>query len=88
MTLIEAIKSGKGFKRPIWNCYVNANPNDEETFSIHSILANDYELEEKTVTITEAEFDEAYHAARYSDNKGFGSSYNDFLYTIKKRLGF
>jgi hypothetical protein len=43
MTLIEAVKSGKKYKRPEWK---NFYSNEEICFSGNDILADDYILEE------------------------------------------
>lgn len=49
------------------------------TVSFESIVLDDWEVQEKTITITESQFDEAYH------NLASGVEFRDKL---KQRLGF
>lgn len=61
MTLIEAIKSGKRIKRFKWDNYYTP---ESMHYSVESVLAEDYLIEEKTITITKSEFIELYHQAQ------------------------
>ena len=57
MTIIEAIKSGKRFKRKSWTGrdYIEANVASLD-LRIDALVADDWEVEEKQITITETEF--------------------------------
>ena len=61
MNILEAIKSGKRFRRPIWIIYYSANQEEFFELTDEDILATDWEVEEEDVkvTITAAEFDAA-----------------------------
>jgi hypothetical protein len=73
MTLIEAIKSGKKFKRAMHTpiMWVSANP-VRLTLDVRDILADDWEVEEKKVTITRADFDSACERAEKKNVNKFG----------------
>jgi hypothetical protein len=60
MNIIDAVKSGKKFKRPgyIWTSSENLN-RDYLRLTKDDILATDWEIEERKIEITETEFDEA-----------------------------
>lgn len=63
MNIIEAVKSGKPFKRP---GYVNwSSPDAAIEVMPHEILATDWEIEERKIEITESEFDEAVEDIKY-----------------------
>lgn len=93
MTLQEAIKSGKRFRRRGalgWNAATppqTAAPNQQiPVYSLlgREILADDWEVEEKQVTITESHFESAISRAF--------SRYNpphicEYLIQLKKELG-
>jgi hypothetical protein len=87
MNLIEAVKSGKPFRRKAWaNATFFFNPKDqtmqdEEMFSVSDILANDFEIEEKTITISESEFEK-----RIAKVKKEIFSGEPIIDTIKKAL--
>lgn len=79
MNIIEAARSGKPFKRRHWEYtwqdgYVRGLRNGIEDF-----LADDWEIEEKRVTISESEFDKAWFKVTR------GLYYRD---DFKKELGF
>jgi hypothetical protein len=59
MNLLEAIKSGKRFKRPHWDIYYSSQMEEELQLSIEELLAEDWEVELKKVTITEEDFNKA-----------------------------
>lgn len=61
MNIIEAIKSGKRFARRNEECFFPYNAdrisaNERKNFSIDDVLADDWEVEEKKITITKSEF--------------------------------
>ncbi len=58
MNLIEAIKSGRRFKRKVWPHYPAEN-----TFCQNDIIADDWEVESQPVTITREQFDAAWRRA-------------------------
>lgn len=61
MNIIEAIKSGKPFRRKDINMHWidRKDYGDFFTVSFESIVLDDWEVQEKTITITESQFDEA-----------------------------
>lgn len=68
MNIIEAIKSGKRFKRKDWddsmfidNDYFLNNPN---SIKVEFLLSDDWEIEQKAVPITLDQFWDAYNKAR------------------------
>lgn len=78
MNIQEAIKSGKRFKRPThgsWS-YISNSGDLYRVFPLHcwslkpaDLLADDWELEDKTITITESEFRAAYLRAHSKRGK-------------------
>ncbi len=90
MNLIEAVKSGRRFKRPDWHGMWRVDFADTEyTFPLTAddILADDYEVEELEVTITSSTFDKAANKVReelfYKENDVLGA----YLPILKKELG-
>lgn len=61
MNLIDAIKSGKPFRRPDQPWY-GGMPN---SFRVVDILADDWEIQEPTVTITASQFWSAVNASTH-----------------------
>lgn len=57
MSIIDAVKSGKKFKRPDWRTWYD---DSHSVILIEDILAIDWEIEESKIEITESEFDEAW----------------------------
>lgn len=62
MNLIEAVKSGKSYKRKK-HTYWYESSNKEFHLSIQCILADDWEVESEPLMITRAQFDEAWYRA-------------------------
>lgn len=58
MNIIEAIKSGKRFKRKTWETYLLNCV--EQNFTLKEVLADDWEVEPTPVTITREQFVEAW----------------------------
>ncbi len=87
MNIIEAIKSGKPFKRKEWSTYYKSSGykiqsigNQTDMLVIEKdMIADDWEIQEKTITITESQFDELW-------NKYLDKSFSKDL--LKKELGF
>ena len=72
MNIIDAVKSGKKFRRKA-NCWswIAAETIAQCHFQPEDILATDWEIEERKVTITEGEFDAAWEVAeRHLANPG------------------
>jgi hypothetical protein len=88
MNIIEAVKSGKRFRRIGWTRWypddtVGNNIVDETpSCSKEDILATDWEIEERKVEITESEFENAYKLCESSYNPGP----NDFYNRLKRGL--
>ena len=57
MNIIDAVKSGKLFKRPGGGWYTNDHHSDKLPLTKSDILATDWEIEERKIEITEREFD-------------------------------
>lgn len=63
MNLIEAVKSGRPFRRVAWLKTDYRNPDSwSQSFLKQDILADDWEIQEPTVTITRSQFWEAVNA--------------------------
>ena len=64
MNLIEAIKSGKPFRRTSWGSRQFIDPrSDRLDLPLDAIVADDWEVDEKKVTLTSTEFHEAWSNA-------------------------
>ena len=59
MNFIEAIKSGKQFKRPHFNFYIRSSELKHYSFTWEDYLAEDWVAEEYEITITTSQFNEA-----------------------------
>ena len=92
MTIIEAIKSGKRFKRPTWTKFYTVSDLSALsvdgclTLLVDNVIADDWETE-RDVIISAADFDAACKRA----SAGF-SMYNpphicEYLVQLKKELG-
>lgn len=91
MTFIEAVKSGKKYRRP---CYAGWHEpaqfnSDRINFCVHDILADDWEVEDVLITISEKTFDTAWSRAVGRNNNydivtGYGLRLRDL---VKKELG-
>lgn len=93
MTLIEAIKSGKRFRRSdtLWldvlqNAIVMTNFPDKPRFKfdINDIIADDWEIEEEKIEITKIEAEKALRGLRLN----ILETEMIFVTDILRRLGF
>jgi len=75
MNLIDALKSGKRFKRKHWDTFYL---NRQEWFQRKDVLADDWEVESDPVTITRAQLVEAWGNA-FGWNEPYGSLTCDIL---------
>lgn len=66
MSIVDAISSGKRIKRKHWTQYCE---NQETWFRREDILANDWEVEEPSVTVTYSQFWTAYRNIRFDPKK-------------------
>lgn len=83
MNIIEAIKSGKRFKRKDWYTFIDGNL--EHRFTAEEIISNDWEVLSEPVTITRKQFFEAYaHAVAELPSNPTNSS---VLEMMANRLG-
>ncbi len=57
MNIIEAIKSGKRFKRPGYGWYCNPS---SSSFAFDALLETDWEVETEKITISKSDFESAY----------------------------
>ena len=90
MTLVEAIKSGKRFRRPLmagWTYFKNRD--DRCSLSYDDLVATDWEIEieEKSVTITRTQFLEAAQKTWADDFCMTRESPMHFAIQLAKRLG-
>jgi len=85
MNIIEAIKSGRKYRRiGEKNWYESAGVTINYLFPLKSILADDWEVEQTYVTITREQFDQA-----WDENIPIGESYGETMrYLLAKALGF
>lgn len=83
MNIIDAIRTGKRFRRAnvtdVW--FLSTTPHH---FSVEDVLADDWEIEEQTVTVTRTQI----LAALYSSHFGQHRPYEDPYEAILNRLGF
>lgn len=88
MNLIEAIKSGKKYKRIGDREWKEASCTDHKTgcyYHYLDLIADDWEVEERPVTVTSSQFDAAYAEARQDfETDVWSLSFQDYL---KRRLG-
>jgi hypothetical protein len=73
MNIIEAIKSGKNFRRPGvkgW-LYVDVFKCSFKQIDWESLIADDWEVEEKPVTITKEEFEKAWKSAIENSKRAY-----------------
>lgn len=63
MTIIEAIKSGRPFKRSSWNRDFIRPPFVNLNLPAEDLIADDWEVESTPVTITREQFDAAWRKA-------------------------
>lgn len=85
MNLTEAIKSGKEFKRPRWNYWIN--PSYSKVYVCEDLIAEDYIIkeEEKKLELTWNQIEDAYKDVfRFSIHPVHTSE----LGMLKKKLGF
>lgn len=75
MNIIEAIKSGKRFKRKDWKGYYNAQKANFY-FVIDEVMADDWEVE-KQITISETDLYEAWEKATKAED--LSSTQEDYL---------
>jgi len=84
MNIIEAIKSEKPFRRKDINMHWidRKDYGDFFTVSFEAIILEDWEIQEKTISITESQFDEVWEQLLNAHE-----SYC-LIKNFKKRLGF
>lgn len=63
MNIIEAIKSGANFYRQSWKDKTTISFEQIGLLSLEAFLADDWEVEDKSVTITREQFNEAWDRA-------------------------
>jgi hypothetical protein len=79
LNIIDAVKSGKRHRRKGNNLWSEALRSQDVYYNVESILATDWEIEERKIEITESEFD-----AIAEDVERFNR--NHHLSELKKRL--
>jgi hypothetical protein len=87
VTIIEVFKSGKRFRRTSWQGNAWFKTSDIVPWSKSDILATDWEVEEKQVTITESDFNAALVRTTNSFSIYDGPNTCEYLRQLKKELG-
>lgn len=87
MNIIEAIMSGKAFKRTIWTRDYVRPPFMSLNLPAEDLLAEDWEVEEKKVSLTEAEFEAAVNRTTNSFSMYNPPHICEYLSQLKKELG-
>ena len=88
MTLIDAVKSGRLFKRKNWKLYYSFDK-DHMNFTKTDVLADDYELLPNSISFTEDEFYDIYTRSMIEYNMQPWTRYTEtFVSILKKNLGF
>jgi hypothetical protein len=88
MTLIEAIKSGKRFRRKDWKIddWVSQDRDDLPLrLTRGDVKADDWEVEETVVTITDSDFERA--RERVDKKIECEAYFSEYLKELKKELG-
>lgn len=90
MTIIEAIKSGKRFKRRGQDNLMWSGPNPISiTIDVKSLLSDDWEVEEKKVEITKAQLTKAWHRVmdRHTRTDSLHRPLSPCAYELAEELG-
>jgi hypothetical protein len=87
MNIIEAVKSGKRFRRKGQPRYLELFHDIDLCLSVVDIAADDWEVEEKKVTITESDFNAALVRTTNSFSIYDGPNTCEYLRQLKKELG-
>ena len=87
MNIIEAIKSGKPFRRKSWTNRGYLSPIGSIDLSCEAVIADDWEVEEKQVTITESDFKAALVRTTRSFPLYDEPHICEYLSQLKKELG-
>lgn len=90
MNLIEALRSGKKFKRSHWQIWHQCDAHYcNDTYKREEVLAEDYEIQkEEKIEISRAQFEVAFKAtANHLEAWGITAS-NTFQEILSKNLGF
>lgn len=85
MTLIEAINSGKPFRRQGSIEYYNIKETPGLFFILDEVMATDWEVQEKVVGITFSDFNKAWHTARVKSNNSYDGIYNTLVEELQLR---
>lgn len=85
MNIQDAIKVKKRFKLSGEKCWRSYSDFRTHSFTAEELLSNQWMVEEKTITISESQFDEAWMKATNGDTR-YGNIGK--LSRVKKELGF
>lgn len=90
MNIIDAIKSGRRFKRPHWAKDFWITSDDcANTFFNHDLIAEDWIIEpvpEKKIEITKSDLERAWNGISHPQAQS--AKYNPLFQTFCKELGF
>lgn len=90
MNLIEALKTGKRFRRPTWGIYYSVSHEGFFELTAEDALAEDWEVEKITIPLTGEVFDNAVRKVEVKLYRLPGLvpvHISDFLKELKKELG-
>lgn len=88
MNIIEAIKSGKRYRRRgELGWYDAANDYSDYVFPLRSIVADDWEIEQVPVTITPKQFDAAWDRALAASTTLREWNASELHYLLTQELG-
>lgn len=90
MNIMQAIKSGKRFRRPTWGIYYSESHEGFLELTPEDLLADDWEVVNPAVTITSEAFDNAVRKVEVKLYRLSGLTpvpIDDFLKELKKELG-
>lgn len=86
MNIQDAIKVKKRFKLSGEKCWRSYSDFRTHSFTAEELLSNQWIVEEKTITISESQFDEAWHKCTGNDH--MAELFPVFKISLKKELGF
>lgn len=78
MNIIDAIRTGKRYRRAdvtdVWFL-----PTTPHHFSVEDVLADDWEIEEQTVTVTRTQVLAALYSSHFGQHRAYGDPYEIIL---------
>ena len=88
MNILDAMRSGRRFRRPSWEIYYSDTHEGFLELTPEDLLAEDWVIEEKKVTITASEFTAAWANAVKEAMISTSPDYERIIYQqLKQELG-